>query len=99
MDIWRTILGLLLALFLPGALIVLIFFDELSFFEKVAVAIALSIAIMMFIGIALGYDQNVAALTGGINEYNVWKYSMFTSAGLAVILIGKAVYVKWPKKH
>lgn len=83
-----SISGLLLALFLPGFCITLLFFREANFLERVMLSITFSIMIAIAIGIALGYNKEVKNMTGGITPANVWKWELaITSALLGLVLI------------
>lgn len=75
-----SILGLLFALFLPGLFVTLIFFRELKLLERVILSITFSIMISVAIGISLGYDADVAHITGGITSFNVWKWELITTS-------------------
>lgn len=73
-DTLRIILGLPLALFIPGYLLARIFFNELEELEKVALGFVLSIAVDIFLGLFLGYNKYMKDLTGGITAANLWIY-------------------------
>lgn len=73
-QIIQIIIGLPLALFIPGYLISRIFFNELDELEKIALGFVLSIAIDIFIGLFLGYNKYMKDLTGGITALNLWIY-------------------------
>jgi len=73
-QILQIIIGLPLALFIPGYLISRIFFNELDELEKVALGFVLSIAIDIFLGLFLGYNKYMKDLTGGITALNLWIY-------------------------
>ena len=82
-----SIIGLLLALFIPGFLITLIFFREVNLLERLMLGITFSIMISIAIGISLGYNKEVREFTGGINPTNVWLWELIiTSALLAIAL-------------
>jgi hypothetical protein len=89
----QIILGLILALFLPGYLIARTFFKELSELEKVALAFVLSISIDIFLGLFLGYNETMKNITGGITAQNLWIYLPL----ITVILFSIYVY-KNPKE-
>jgi len=74
LSIIQIIIGLPLALFLPGYLIARLFFKELDELEKVALGFVLSIAIDIIIGLFLGYNETMKNLTGGITAINLWLY-------------------------
>lgn len=74
LQILQIIIGLPLALFLPGYLVARIFFKELEELEKVALGFVLSIAIDIFLGLFLGYNEYMKNLTGGITAFNLWIY-------------------------
>jgi len=71
---FQIIFGLLLALFLPGYLLARLFFKELAELEKMAIGFVLSIAIDIFVGLFLGYNEFMKNLTGGITSFNLWLY-------------------------
>jgi uncharacterized membrane protein len=73
-QIIQIIVGLPLALFIPGYLIARIFFNELEELEKVALGFVLSIALDIFLGLFLGYNKYMKDLTGGITALNLWIY-------------------------
>ena len=77
----------MLALFIPGFLITLIFFREVNLLERLMLGITFSIMISIAIGISLGYNKEVREFTGGINPTNVWLWELIiTSALLAIAL-------------
>lgn len=74
LQVLQIIIGLPLALFLPGYLIARIFFHELEELEKIALGFVLSIALDIFLGLFLGYNEYMKNLTGGITALNLWAY-------------------------
>ena len=80
-----SIFGFLFALFLPGFFITLIFFREVKFLERLLLSITFSIMLAIAIGIGLGYDRNVAQVTGGITPYNVWRLELAITGVLALV--------------
>lgn len=74
LNIIQIIIGLPLALFLPGYLTARIFFKELDELEKVALGFVLSIAIDIAVGLFLGYNETMKNITGGITAFNLWLY-------------------------
>jgi uncharacterized membrane protein len=74
LQILQLIIGLPLALFIPGYLIARIFFNELEELEKIALGFVLSIALDIFLGLFLGYNKYMKELTGGITTTNLWVY-------------------------
>jgi len=74
LQILQIIIGLPLALFLPGYLITRIFFKELEELEKIALGFVVSIAVDIFLGLFLGYNKYMKELTGGITALNLWIY-------------------------
>ena len=82
-----SIIGLLLALFIPGFLITLIFFREVNLLERLMLGITFSIMISIAIGIGLGYNKNVKDFTGGINTKNVWILELITASVLLVVVL------------
>lgn len=87
MNIIRIIVGLALALFIPGYLIARIFFKELSELEKVALAFVLSISIDIFLGLFLGYNETMKNITGGITAFNIWIYLTLITLILLIIYL------------
>ena len=73
-QIIRFIVGFPLALFIPGYLLARIFFNELQELEKVALGFVLSIALDIFLGLFLGYNEYMKDMTGGITAFNLWIY-------------------------
>ena len=83
-----SVIGLLLALVIPGFLITLIFFREVNILERILLSVTFSIMLSVAIGISLGYNKEVKEFTGGISPSNVWMWELIvTSALLAVVLI------------
>ncbi len=91
--ILKAIIGALFALFIPGYLLVLIFFKELNNLQKIALAIVLSIIVAVSIGIFLGYNETMKNLTGGVTEYNVWVYELVISGILFIIYLLKEKFL------
>lgn len=96
--ILQATIGFLLAFFVPGFLVVKIFFSELKAIEQVALGIGLSIVITVTVGMTLGYNQRIAAITGGVTEYNVWFYLLVTTAVLGTAVIIKNLIFKNGKR-
>ena len=74
LNIIQIIIGLPLALFIPGYLIARICFKELEELEKVALGFVLSIALDIIVGLFLGYNETMKNITGGITAFNLWLY-------------------------
>jgi uncharacterized membrane protein len=70
----RIIIGLPLALFVPGYLLALIFFKELNTLEKIGLGFVLSICVDIAVGLFLGYNKTMKDMTGGITAANLWIY-------------------------
>ena len=87
LNIIIALLGSLLALFIPGYLLTLIFFKELNLLQKIALAITFSIMIDVAIGIFLGYNENMKNITGGVTSENVWFYSLIVTGFLVVVYL------------
>jgi len=83
LQILQFIIGLPLALFIPGYLVARIFFKELEELEKVALGFVLSIAIDILVGLFLGYNETMKNITGGITTFNLFLYL----GSITVILI------------
>ncbi|MFH0978567.1 MAG: DUF1616 domain-containing protein [Candidatus Woesearchaeota archaeon] len=86
LDIIRIIVGLPLALFIPGYLLSLIFFKELDQLEKIGLGFVLSICVDIAVGLFLGYNKRMKDITGGITATNLWIYL----GGITLLLL--AVY-------
>lgn len=71
-HILQIVFGLAFALFIPGYLLALIFFKELSNLEKVALGFVFSICIDVFLGLFLGANETMKNITGGITAGNIW---------------------------
>lgn len=54
-PVLRQVFGFLFVLFLPGYALVRVLYDELDNLEKIALGIGLSIAISVFVGLALNF--------------------------------------------
>ncbi|MEM3374573.1 MAG: DUF1616 domain-containing protein [Candidatus Woesearchaeota archaeon] len=88
-QILRVIIGLPLALFIPGYLLALIFFDELEQLEKIALGFVLSICIDIAVGLFLGYNKTMKDITGGITALNLWIYLTTITLILTIIYFFK----------
>jgi uncharacterized membrane protein len=89
LTIIQIIIGLPLALFLPGYLIALNWFKELSRLEKVALGFVLSICVDIAICLFFGYNKTMKDLTGGITAQNLW---------VALSIITVLLYVNYMRK-
>jgi|GEM_PF-2266972 len=99
-DIARIVIGLPLALFIPGYLIAWLAFRELSHLEKIALGFVMSICVDIAVGLFLGYNKQMKELTGGITALNLWVYLGSITVILAVMLFYKeAVHHKLQKRH
>lgn len=87
--ILKAVIGSLFALFIPGFLVVLIFFKNLSKLQKIAVSAVFSLIILVAISIFLGYNEKMMSITGGVTEYNLWIYELIISGILLTTLILK----------
>ena len=88
-QILRAISGALFAFFIPGFILVLLFFKELNKLQKIALAVVLSMITAVAIGIFLGYNETMKNLTGGVTAYNVWIYELTVTGILLVIYLLK----------
>lgn len=88
MNPLQIILGLALALFIPGYLIAKIWFKELSELEKVSLGFVFSISIDIFLGLILGYNESMKIRTGGITAFNIWFYL----GTITVLLLAYYIY-------
>ena len=94
----QIILGLLFFLFMPGFLVVKIFFDNDKFLEKIMLSMLFSIMIGLVIGVFFGYDSAQAAFTGGFTETNLWLGEIITVIVLGIALLVKRLVFKEPVK-
>ena len=94
LEMVRIVVGLPLALFLPGFLLALIFFKELDMLEKVALGFVLSICVDIAVGLFLGYNKTMKDITGGINALNLWFYL----GAVTVVLAGIYFFISRRKK-
>lgn len=85
MNSITSIIGLLLALFIPGFCITWIFFREVKVLERILLSVTFSIMISIAISISLGYNQNVKSYTGGITPGNVWKWELVITGFLMTV--------------
>jgi uncharacterized membrane protein len=85
LQILQIIIGIPLALFIPGYLAARILFKELSELEKAALGFVLSIAIDILLGLILGYNENMKNITGGITSFNLWYYLLLITISLLYI--------------
>ena len=92
-EILHAIIGLAFGLFIPGFLLTLILFKKIDLLERIALAIGLSIAIDVLVGLFLGANKTMKDITGGITELNVWLYLVFVS-----VVFGFIYVIKLPKK-
>jgi uncharacterized membrane protein len=99
LEIVRIVVGLPLALFIPGFLVALIAFGELSWLEKIALGFVLSICIDITVGLLLGYNLQMKDLTGGITALNLWLYLGSISVVLAVVLFYQNAFHHKIRKH
>lgn len=86
-EIMQIVVGIPLALILPGYFLVKAFFNELEAIEKIALSFVLSISITIFLGLFLGYNETMRDLTGGITAVNLWIYLSAITVVLASIYI------------
>jgi len=89
LNILQIIVGLPLALFIPGYLATRIFFKELDELEKVALGFVLSIALDIIVGLFLGYNETMKNITGGITAFNLWLYLGVITILLIIVWIIK----------
>jgi hypothetical protein len=95
LDILRIMVGLPLALFLPGYLLALIFFKELNQLEKVALGFVLSICVDIALGLFLGYNKAMKDITGGITAANLWFYL----SAITLLLGAVVLFMQRKPKH
>ena len=94
LDIINIIFGLAFFAFIPGFLIVKLFFGKEEVLEKSLLSILFSIMIAISIGIFFGYDRSQAALTGGFTAQNLWIGELTVTGILLSILIIKETLMK-----
>jgi uncharacterized membrane protein len=73
-SILQIALAFILILVVPGFAASLAFFprlDQLEVTERLAISIGLSITIVVFIGLFLGYTPILISMTGGIAPYSL----------------------------
>ncbi|MFH1510243.1 MAG: DUF1616 domain-containing protein [Candidatus Woesearchaeota archaeon] len=93
LEALRIIVGLPLALFLPGYLLALIFFKELDILEKIGLGFVLSICVDIAVGLFLGYNKAMKDFTGGITAFNLWIYLGSITLVLGAIYLVRACYL------
>jgi uncharacterized membrane protein len=84
-DIIRIVLGLLLGLFIPGLILVMVFFRELNLLEKLSLAVVFSMMISISIAVYLGYNAEQAAITGGLVFENIIRLQVMVVAILSIL--------------
>ncbi len=94
-DLLRIILGLVLALLVPGFIIVQTFFSELKLLEKVAYIITFSVMTDIVIAIFLGYNESWAQVTGGLTFENIMKAEIVVIILLLVLFLAKYLVKKY----
>ncbi|MBU0756897.1 MAG: hypothetical protein KKF44_02430 [Nanoarchaeota archaeon] len=87
LELVQIILGLGFSLFIPGFLVVIIFFKEFNKAEKIAFSITFSIMISIAISIFFGYNEEWAAKTGGLTLSNIILAEFIVNSLLIVILL------------
>lgn len=85
----RLVVGVPLVFFLPGYLIMLIFFDELDLLERIGFGSLLSISLTIALGLFLGYNTSMRDLTGGITAMNLWVHLGSITVALTAIYLVK----------
>ena len=88
-SILQVILGLVLALFLPGFLLTKLLFDDLKTLELIVLSLVFSLVIDIVLGLFLGASEYMADLTGGITEFNLWFYLVTITIILGFSLLAK----------
>ena len=94
LDIIRIVIGLAVALFIPGFILVLLYFKEFKPLEKIAFAITFSVMIDIAIAIFLGYNEAQALRTGGLTFQNIIKAEIIVFTILALLTWIKHVVKK-----
>jgi len=90
-SVINVIFGLLFGLFLPGYLLMKIFYDKQKGVERFILIVALSLAVDVLIGLSLGGNHIMKDLTGGITVLNVWVYMIFVCLVLFVVFLVKKI--------
>ncbi|MBD3203200.1 hypothetical protein GF327_02820 [Candidatus Woesearchaeota archaeon] len=93
-DILRIIIAALFSLFIPGFIIVYIFFEEFTLLEKISFSVAFSIMIDIAIAIILGYNKDIANLTGGLTFASIIKAEI-----IVIMILGIIYLIKYIKKN
>jgi uncharacterized membrane protein len=100
LEIVRIIIGLMLALFIPGFFVVMLFFREFKLLEKIAFSVVFSIMIDVGIAVWLGYNSEQAAITGGLTFANILNMQiivisvLLAFAGLKFLLMRRTKFIK-----
>ena len=94
LQIIRIILGFAFALFIPGFIIVYIFFREFQPLEKIAFSVVFSMMISIAIAIFLGYNEEWASKTGGLTFKNIVKMEAYVMAFLLFLFVVALIYQK-----
>ena len=61
----------------------------IKYLHNLALGFVLSISLDIFLGLFLGYNENMKNLTGGITAYNVWVYLLAITFILFIIYVYK----------
>lgn len=98
LNIAQIIFGLAFFLFIPGFIIVQLFFKESKTLEQILLAILFSIMVGLAIGVFFGYDRAQAVRTGGFTANNLWTAQLIITTLLLIILIIKRRLTKPVKR-
>jgi uncharacterized membrane protein len=93
-DIPMVVLGLLFFGFVPGFLVVKLWFDHEEFLEQALLSVVFSIMISIAVGIFFGYDRAQADRFGGFTPENVWLGVVAVTSALLVLFIIKQVFAR-----
>lgn len=96
LDIPQIIIGLAFFAYIPGFLIVKMFFDKEEMLEKQLLSVVFSIMIAIAIGIFFGYDRAQALRFGGFTTQNLWLGEIIVTGLLLSVLIVKQTLMKKP---
>lgn len=88
-QILQVTLGLVFSLFLPGFLIVELWFKNLNKLERYAYSIVFSLMISMVVSIFFGYNQNQFNRFGGLIQSNIFMTEVFIILLLIFIMFLK----------
>ena len=89
LSVLQVIVGLILALFLPGFLLTKLLFDDLKILELIVLSIVFSLFIDIVIGLFLGANEAMSSITGGLTGLNIYFYILVVTIILGFILLAQ----------